>query len=200
MLPMYVSYFAAGKSNEKGNARVIKNALGFILGFTAVFVTMGALAGFFGGLLNEYKTAVNIVTGVIVIIFGLSFLGVFNLNIFKGTAIEKKDSLGFFSSLLFGVVFSIGWTPCVGAFLGSALMLAASEGSTMKGIFMLLSYSVGLGVPFFASALLIDRVKGAFGYIKKHYKIINIVSGVLLVIMGVLMATGLFGRFLALMS
>lgn len=185
---------------QRDSKRVIKNALGFILGFTVVFILMGALAGFFGGLLTEYGTVVNIVTGAVVIFFGLNFLGVFKLNIFNGSRISKKDTLGFFSSLLFGVIFSIGWTPCVGAFLGSALMLAASGGSMVEGIIMLLAYSIGLGIPFFFSAVLIDKVKGAFSFIKKHYKVINTVSGALLVVVGVLMATGLFGRFLSLMS
>ena len=200
MLPIYVSYFAGGALENKDNKRVIKNALGFILGFTTVFILLGALAGFFGGLLNQYKTAVDIVTGAIVIIFGLNFLGVFRLNIFKGSHMAGTKSLGFFSSVLFGVIFSIGWTPCVGAFLGSALMLAATRGSMAEGILMLLAYSIGLGIPFFISAILIDKVREAFRFIKKHYNIINIISGSLLVIVGVLMATGLFGKFLALMS
>lgn len=198
MLPIYISYFAGGK--EKNTARVIKNSLGFITGFTVVFILLGALAGTVGGFLNQYKTAVNIVTGLIVIFFGLNFLGVFKLNIFKGTRFSKTDNLGFFSSVLFGIVFSIGWTPCVGAFLGSALMLATSQGNVLQGVIMLLLYSLGLGIPFFISAILIDKLKGAFSFIKKHYRVINIISGSLLVAVGVLMATGLFGKFLSLLS
>ena len=200
MLPIYVSYFAGGTSEEKSSKRVITNVLGFILGFSAVFVMLGALAGFFGELLSKYGTLVNIVTGAIVIFFGLNFLGIFKLNIFKGSRIAKKQTLGFFSSLLFGVIFSIGWTPCVGAFLGSALMMAASGGNTLEGVLMLLSYSAGLGIPFFISAILIDKFKNTFNFIKKHYNIINIISGIFLVLIGVLMATGLFGKFLALMA
>ncbi len=198
MLPIYISYFAGG--SEKNGKRIIKNALGFILGFTVIFVMLGALAGSFGRLLREHKTVVDIVTGVIVIIFGLNFLGLFKLNIFKGTRASRTENLGFFSSVLFGVIFSIGWTPCVGAFLGSALMLAANRGSVLQGVIMLLLYSLGLGIPFFVSALLIDKLKGAFSFIKRHYKVINIVSGALLVAVGVSMATGYFGRFLALFS
>ena len=198
MLPIYISYFAGG--SESNNKRVVQNALGFILGFTVVFVLLGALAGSFGRLLKEYHTVVNIITGLIVLFFGLHFLGVFKLPLFKGTKAAKTDNLGFFSSILFGIVFSIGWTPCVGAFLGSALMLATSQGNVAEGVVMLLFYSLGLGIPFFLSALLIDRLKGAFSFIKKHYRIINIVSGVFLVIIGVLMATGLLGRFLTLLS
>ncbi len=198
MIPLYISYFAGGK--ERNIKKTVKNALGFILGFTIVFVLMGALAGTFGRLFNEYKTVVDVITGVIVIFFGLNFLGVFKLNIFKGAKKVKTDNLGFFSSMVFGIVFSIGWTPCVGAFLGSALMLAASQGHVVEGVMMLLLYSLGLGIPFFISAILIDKLRGAFTFIKKHYKIINTICGCLLVVIGVLMATGLFGKFINLLA
>ena len=166
MLPIYVSYFAGGK--EGGNKKIIKNAIGFILGFTVVFVALGALAGSLGRLLRELRVVVNIVTGLLVVFFGLNFLGVFKLSIFKGSRWEKTENLGFFSSVLFGIVFSIGWTPCVGAFLGSALMLATMGGNITKGVLMLLLYSVGLGIPFFISAILIDKLKSTFNFIKKY--------------------------------
>ena len=198
MIPLYVSYFAGGK--ERNTKKTIKNALGFIFGFTIVFVLMGALAGTFGQLLNEYKRVVDVITGLIVIFFGLNFLGVFKLNIFKGSKKAKTENLGFFSSMIFGIVFSIGWTPCVGAFLGSALMMAASQGQATEGIIMLLLYSLGLGIPFSISAILIDKLRDAFTFIKKHYKVINTVCGCLLVVVGVLMATGLFGKFINILA
>ena len=108
--------------------------------------------------------------------------------------------MGFFSAMVFGMVFSVGWTPCVGAFLGSALMLASQQGHVLEGMGMLLCYSLGLGIPFLISAVLIDKLKGAFNWIKTHYNVINKISGGFLVLMGVLMATGLLGRFLALMG
>ncbi len=200
MLPIYISYFAGGVGEEGNTKKNVKNAMGFILGFTIVFVMLGALAGSFGRLLNEYKTVVDIVTGLIVVIFGLSFLGILKINIFRGVNYSKTQGLGFFSSTLFGIVFSIGWTPCVGAFLGSALMLAASQGNVMEGVLMLLAYSLGLGIPFFISAILIDKLKGAFSFIKQHYNVINTICGGFLVIMGLLMMTGLFGKFLALLA
>lgn len=197
MLPIYVSYFAGG-SEERSTKKTLKNALGFVLGFTAVFVLLGALAGTLGSLLKQYKTVVNIVTGAIVVLFGLHFLGLYNLSIFKGTkGFDERKDLGFFSSALFGVIFSIGWTPCVGAFLGSALMLASQQGETLTGILMLLAYSLGLGLPFVASAVLIDKLKSAFNFIKKHYSIINKACGILLIVVGILMMTGLPGRFLS---
>lgn len=198
MLPIYISYFAGGEANR---AKTIKNSLGFVLGFTAVFVCMGALAGSVGSFLKEYRTLVNIVTGLVVIVFGLNYTGILKFNIFKGIS-NKTDvsNMGFISSILFGIVFSIGWTPCVGAFLGSALMLASVEGKVLSGIIMLLLYSLGLGIPFVVSALLIDRLKSAFDFVKRHYRVINIVCGCLLILVGVLMMTGLLGRALTVLA
>ena len=199
MLPIYVSYFAG--DGERDTRRVINNALGFILGFTVVFVTLGALAGTVGQLLKQYSVIVNIVTGLIVIFFGLNFLGVFKLNIFRGiNSNMDKENLGFFSSLLFGIVFSVGWTPCVGAFLGSALMLASQQGQVLTGIIMLLLYSLGLGIPFVISAVLIDKLKSTFNFVKRNYKIINIICGSILVLVGVLMMFGLMTKFVAILA
>ena len=199
MLPIYISYFAGG--GERTTAKTLKGAVGFVTGFTIVFVMLGALAGTVGSFLREYQTIVNIISGLIVIIFGLNFLGVFKLNIFKGNQrLVKTDNMGFFSAMLFGIIFSVGWTPCVGAFLGSALMLASQQGHVIEGMMMLLSYSLGLGIPFMLSAVLIDYLKSAFNWIKRNYKIINLISGSLLVIIGILMATGMLGQFLNLLS
>ena len=199
MLPIYISYFAGG--GERSVKKTLSGALGFVTGFTIVFVALGALAGTLGGLLKEYQTAVNIVSGLIVIFFGLNFLGVFKLNLFKGSNHKvNTKNMGFFSAMPFGIIFSVSWTPCVGAFLGSALMLASQQGHVGEGVVMLLVYSLGLGIPFVLSAVLIDYLKSAFNWIKKHYKVINIVCGVLLILVGVLMATGLIGRMFTLLS
>jgi cytochrome c-type biogenesis protein len=123
------------------------------------------------------------------------------VNLFKGInrAVNIGD-LGFFSALIFGIIFSVGWTPCVGAFLGSALMLASQQGHVLTGMIMLLMYSVGLGIPFIISAVLIDQLKNTFSWIKRNYRIINAVCGSFLIVIGVLMAAGMMGRFLALFN
>ena len=199
MLPIYLSYFTGG--GERTAKKTFSNALGFVLGFTAMFVAMGALAGTLGSFLIKYQTWVNLVSGGIVIIFGLNYLGLLQVNLFGGSKRNvHMGEMGFFSAVLFGIVFSIGWTPCVGAFLGSALMLASQQGTMAVGMGMLLCYSLGLGVPFLISAVLIDQLKGTFNWIKSHYTLVNRISGGLLLAMGVLMATGLMGRFLALLS
>ncbi len=199
MLPIYISYFAGGGQRTTG--KTLKCALGFVAGFSLVFMAMGALAGTLGSFLRQYQTAVNIVSGLIVVIFGLSFLGLFRLNIFKGSQrTVNTENMGFFSAALFGMIFSIGWTPCVGAFLGSALMLASQQGHVLEGVLMLLAYSMGLGIPFVLSAVLIDYLKSAFDWIKKHYTVINAISGALLIVIGVMMMTGTLGRLLSLLS
>jgi cytochrome c-type biogenesis protein len=199
MLPIYLSYFAGG--GERSTAKTVRGALGFVAGFTVVFVSMGALAGTGGSFLRSYQTVVNLVCGLIVILFGLYFLGIIKWNFFRGSKRQvAKEEMGFFSAVLFGIVFSIGWTPCVGAFLGSALMLASSQGHVAEGMLMLLVYSLGLGIPFLLSAVLIDYMKSTIQWIKRHYHIINTVSGIFLILTGILMASGLMGRFLGLLS
>ena len=199
MLPIYISYFAGG--GERTAKKTLFHSSGFVLGFTLVFVAMGALAGTLGSFLMKYQTWVNVIGGLIVVVFGLNYMGVFHLNLFKGlNRSMKQGERGFCSAVLFGSVFSVGWTPCVGAFLGSALMLASQQGHVLEGMGMLLCYSLGLGIPFLFSAVLIDKLKSAFNWIKAHYQVINLVCGGLLVAVGVLMATGMLGRFLALLS
>lgn len=199
MLPVYLSYFAGG--GERSTKKALVGASGFVLGFTAVFTAMGALAGTLGSFLKQYETAVNIILGLIVIVFGLNYIGVFKLKIFRGMkSTVRKTDMGFFPAFLFGVVFSVGWTPCVGAFLGSALAMASQQGEMLTGVIMLLLYSLGLGVPFLLSAVLIDKLKGAFTFIKKNYKIINTVSGAFLILIGILMMTGLMNKFLTILS
>jgi len=200
MLPIYVTYFAAGSERGRGKT-TLKNALGFVLGFTLVFVALGLFFGTIGIFLQSYSTAVNIILGAVVVLFGLGFMGVIK-PIFSMNGVKSADTanLGFFKTVLFGMIFSVSWTPCVGAFLGSALAMASVSGSALEGTIMLLCFSAGLGIPFLLSALLIDKLKTAFDFIKRNYKVINFVCGLLLVVIGILMMTGLLGRFFNLFS
>ena len=199
MLPIYISYFGGG--GQRSTRQTVTTALGFVLGFTVLFVAMGALAGTLGSILKQYQTAVNMIGGGIVVLFGLNYLGILRLNLFGGMkGSVDTANMSFFSAVLFGIIFSVGWTPCVGAFLGSALMLASQQGSTLVGMGMLLCYSLGLGVPFLMSAVLIDQMKTAFTFIKQHYDVINRLCGGFLVVIGIAMMTGMMGRLLALLS
>ena len=201
MIPIYISYLA-GQGNEGNRKSAVVNSIGFVSGFTTVFVLLGAFAGTAGSFLRNYSTAINIVCGIVVILFGLNFLGVVRIPFINANRqVEMKEfKAGFVSSVLFGIIFSISWTPCVGTFLGSALMLAATSRNVPKAIIMLLFYSAGLGIPFVLSAVLIDRLKAAFDFVKRNYHVINSISGGILVIVGILMATGYMGYFLSLLS
>ena len=199
MLPIYLSYFDGG--GERSTKKTLVNASGFVLGFTILFVAMGALAGSLGSFLTRYQSWVNLIGGGIVILFGLNYMGLLKLNLVRGSRGGlKAGDMGFWAAALFGMVFSVGWTPCVGAFLGSALMLASQQGTVTEGMGMLLCYSLGLGIPFLFSAVLIDKLKGAFNWIKAHYDLVNKVCGGALVLVGILMATGTLGRLLTLLS
>lgn len=199
MLPVYITYFANGENNRK---RTLTNAFGFVIGFTIVFVSLGAFAGGIGSLLKEYQNIVNVVTGLIVILFGLNFMGVLHIRFLNQTRKARVNTVSgnFISSVVFGIVFSIGWTPCVGAFLGSALMMASQRGTMTEGIIMLVIYAAGLGIPFILSALLIDRLKATFDGIKRQYRLINSLSGSLLILVGIGMATGLMGYLVSFLS
>ncbi len=211
MLPLYVSYFAGSSSSaEKNSGTALKNSIGFVIGFTVAFVAMGAMASSLGGLLIRHRLWVDIISGLIIVLFGLSMLlGVSFIGAFFGRLKRRLmpkgvtfnvNSLGFFKSVLFGLIFSVGWTPCVSAFLGSALLMASQQGHILEGMLMLFIYSLGLGIPFVISAVLIDSLKSTFNVIMKHHNKINIVSGVFLIFIGIAMMTGYMSKLLALLS
>lgn len=173
--------------------RVLVRSLFFVSGFTLMFVVFGGLVGFVSGYISKYKTVINIVAGAVVIIFGLSYIGLFELPFFKGMKTSRGIN-GVWSAFLFGIVFAVGVGPCTGAFLGSALALASASGTAPKGILLLLFYSLGIGIPFILTAVLTDRTKKLFGFIRRHFKVIKIVSGSLLVVTGILMAAGIMSK------
>ena len=195
MLPIYISYFAGQGEIDGKKSVALKNSIGFVLGFSIVFMLLGALSATLGMFVAQHSQAINIFFGIVLILFGLNYSGIFSigfLNRQKRLNFKHKDS-SFFKTILFGMVFSIGWTPCIGAFLGSALMLASQSGTALKGVLLLAVFSIGLGLPFILSALLIQQLKSTFDFIKRNYKIINLISGILLIILGILMILGYFG-------
>lgn len=189
----------ANKKASNKKHLVAVRSLFFVIGFTLMFVVFGGLVGLIGGYINKHKTVINIVAGAIVIIFGLSYIGLFGLPFFKGLKKSYKVD-GAWSAFLFGIVFSVGVGPCTGAFLGSALALASTSGTVAKGLLLLLFYSMGIGIPFIITAVLTDKTKKLFGFIKRHFKAVKIVSGSLLVVMGILMAAGIMDKLGALLS
>jgi len=197
MLPLYLSYFAGGAEGRRHH--VVLRVLGFMLGFTLVFTALGLFAGSLGVFLLRYQRVVNVVGGAIVVLFGLSYLEVIRLPFFKG--MSRGVQVGsVFSAFLFGLIYSVSLTPCVGAFLGSALMLASTAGSALQGAALLLTYSLGLGVPFLFSAVLLDRLNTAFQWVKQHYRVINLVCGGFLIVVGIAMMLGWMNRIMAVFS
>ena len=196
MLPLYISYFAAGTESK---SRVLARACAFVLGFTVVFSLLGLFSGTVGAWLRQYQTAVHVVGGLIVILFGLSYLGVLRLPFFKGMQKTRKVT-GVLSAFLFGVIYSVSLTPCIGAFLGSALMLASTSGTALRGTMLLVVYSMGLGIPFILSSVLLDKLRSSFTFIKLHYRVVNLVCGIFLIVVGMLMCLGFFNSFLSFFS
>lgn len=205
MLPIYITYFIGDTEDElDANNRMtaLKNSIGFVLGFSIIFVLLGAAASTVGSFIFIHNRAINMVTGSIIILFGLSYLGLIKIPILSKDYRRSSsvEPVKFGKAVLFGMVFSIGWTPCVGTFLGSALLIAANAQTVIKGSLMLLSFSLGLGIPFIISALLLDNIMGAIEVINKHHKTINRFAGIFLILIGVMMMTGQFARFLGLFT
>ena len=194
MLPVYLMYLAA--ETEHGKKASIVNTIGFVCGFTIIFMALGATATAIGTLMQEHRILLQRVSGAVILIFGLHFLGIFKIGFLD---VEKKIDLnlqkrgGFIGALIFGAVFSLGWSPCLGPFLGSALMLASSGQTVLKGVFYLFVFSMGLGLPYILAAVFFTNIKGLFQWLKKHGRQIKIVSGLVLVFAGLAMVFDLFG-------
>ena len=187
MLPIYISYFMG--EEETGKKKAVINSIGFVLGFTLVFLSLSIFASTIGHFISGYTKYIKIIFGIIIIILGLNYMEILKLkflNKTKGINMKNKN-LNFVKACLFGILFSIRWTPCIGTFLSSALLLIAKEQDVLKGIVLMLIYSIGLGIPFIISVLLIEKLKEVFDFIKKNYKKVKIISGLILIAMGIYM-------------
>jgi cytochrome c-type biogenesis protein len=205
ILPVIPSYlaFITGISLEelsqqeslrKVRKKVIANSLMFILGFSILFIALGASATFIGKFLYKNIRWFEIIGGVLVIVLGLHFAGIFRLKFLdreKKIHLKKKP-LGYLGTCLVGMAFGAGWTPCVGPILGAILAMAATTQDILQGIILLVSYSAGLGIPFLLSAIILHKFFEYFKTIRKYFKVISIVGGVLLIIVGILLITGYF--------
>ena len=185
MLPIYISYFA-GKEDSK-TSRALLNSIGFVIGNTIIFILFAIIASYAGALALGIQKYTKILFGVVIIILGLNYMGILKIKFLnKEIKIKKKiDDFTFFKTILFGMMFSISWTPCIGSFLGSALLLIANKQNILQGILLMLVYSIGFGIPFIISAVLIEKLKNFYNLIKKNYKTIKIISGIILIVMGV---------------
>ena len=185
MIPIYIAYFTGEK--EEKTKKAVLNAIGFVLGFTIIFLILSIFASSLGGVISRNIQGFKVILGTLIIIFGLNYMEVIKLKFLNKTNNIKMSikNLNFLKSIFFGAIFSISWTPCIGTFLSSALLLIANEQDALKGISLILVYSIGLGIPFIISAVLIDKLKKIFDFIKKNYNIIRKISGIVLIIMGV---------------
>ena len=147
---------------------------------------MGIFASSLGKLVHEYSSYINIILGLFLIIIGLNYMGLIIIKFLNksGGIKQDKKKLNLFSSIFFGIIFSLSWTPCVGAFLSSALILASTTGSIIKGALLLFLYSLGLAIPFIMTTIFIEKIKKTFDFIKKHYNIINKIAGSILILSG----------------
>ena len=205
LIPSYVSFTTGLSLDEltegKGGFRVkgitILSSILFILGFTSVFVAFGATASLIGDFMRQYMGLVGKIAGALVIVFGLYMMGILKLNFLmreKRVSVRKKR-LGPFGSVLVGMAFAAGWTPCIGPILSTILILASQGESTYQGMFLLSVYSLGLGIPFLISAVLIDSFLNLFQRVKKYLRTVEVVGGAFLVVIGVLIFTNLLQRF-----
>jgi cytochrome c-type biogenesis protein len=202
LIPSYLSYITglsfADLTGEEDKKRIRKitivNSAFFILGFSFVFILLGASSSFFGGFLLDYKDVIRIIGGILIIILGLYVLGVIKIKFLlkeRKFHLEEKP-LGYFGSFLVGVTFAAGWTPCIGPMLGSILLLASQAESMSYGIQLLAVYSLGLGIPFFLSSLALSVFLSYSRKVQRYMRIINIMSGILLIIVGILFLTDYF--------
>lgn len=179
--------------------KVIANTLLFIAGFTSVFASLGATASYIGKYLALYKTEINVAGGLLVILLGLHYMGVFRIKFldYEKRFNIKEKPLGMIGSFLIGAAFAFGWTPCIGPILSSILLLAANEETIQGGIFLLIVYSAGLGIPFLITGIALNYALSAFKAIKRNYRTVERISGGLLILIGVLIATNQFTRISA---
>ena len=187
MVPIYLSYFIG--EDEENNNKAVLNSVGFVLGFTIVFLILSIFASQLGSILSSNIRYIKIVFGIVIILFGLNYMDILKIKFLNKTKLKNLDTknFNFYKAIIFGILFSVSWTPCIGTFLSSALLLIAKEQNVIKGIIMMLLYSIGLGIPFIISAVLIEKLKNVFDYIKKHYDIIKKISGVILIGAGIYM-------------
>ena len=206
LIPSYITYITglsfsdlqAEHPTHKVRQQTVIHSLIFIAGFTTVFVLLGASATYIGGYLQSHMGLLRKIGGALIIVFGIHVTGIFDIGILLGEKrlnIRRKPA-GYLGSFIVGIAFAAGWTPCIGPILASILMVAATEETVYHGIALLLIYSVGLGLPFFLASLAMHQFLVVFNRFKKYIRIFEIVTGLFLIVVGVL----LFTNYLAILS
>ena len=200
LIPGYLSFISGvavdklhdAQSKKDNLKKVLRSSIFFVLGFSTVFVALGASATFLGQFLSKHIVLFNKVAGVLIFLFGVHMTGIFKFSFLNyekrfHSGAKPLSSLG---AYVVGLAFAFGWTPCIGPILAAILTLAANEHSVTKGVLLLGTYSAGLGIPFLLSGIFFNVFLGFFGWIKKHFHTIEIISGILLMAVGALVFTG----------
>ena len=200
LVPPYLCFLAGTSINELSDEnmpaaawrKVVMSAIAFVAGFATVFVAMGASASFLGSFITRHLDTLSIIAGVIIIILGLHFLGVFRIGLlYRDIRLEgPKKSVGLFGAYLVGLAFAFGWTPCVGPVLAAILFLAGQEANVLRGAMLLLAYALGIGIPFILAAVFFRPFMDAMKRFRKHIGLVEKVTGGLLVLTGILFITG----------
>ena len=204
LIPSYITYITglsfadlqAEHTSRRVRLQAMLHSLAFIAGFTAIFVLLGASATAIGSFLQEHMALIRKAGGVLIFVFGIHIAGIFDITMLLG---EKRINIrnkpaGFLGSFIVGLAFAAGWTPCIGPILASILMVAATEDTVFQGITLLLVYSLGLGIPFFLSAIAMHRFLAFFNRYRKYIRLMEIITGVCLMIVGVLIFTNSLSR------
>lgn len=193
LLPVYFSYLAGVTGGASGGSgankhKLIVNSAGFVIGFSLIFVLLGATATVLGSFLKNNLDILRKASGIVMILLGLNFAGIIKIPLFD---IERRlefkfEKLRFLSSMVFGITFAFGWTPCLGPFLASAVLMAGNSAELTQGVLLLLAFSAGLGIPFIITSILFDKLKNLIMALRKNNRIIGIVSGIVLILTGIL--------------
>ncbi|MFF3733476.1 cytochrome c biogenesis CcdA family protein [Streptomyces sp. NPDC002476] len=203
LVPGYLSYVTGISGTDLAQARrgrMVAGASLFVLGFTAVFVSGGALFGFFGQTLQEHSEVLSKVLGVLMILMGIFFMGLMPWMTQREFRIHKRPVSGLAGAPLLGALFGIGWTPCLGPTLSSVSILAMEQGTAGRGALLTVAYCVGLGVPFVLAAVAFRKALGAFGWVKRHYAWVMRIGGAMMIVTGLLLLTGLWADLMQVMQ
>ncbi|MFI8350736.1 cytochrome c biogenesis CcdA family protein [Streptomyces sp. NPDC085596] len=193
LVPGYLSYVTGVTGTDLADARRGRMATGailFVLGFTVVFVSGGALFGYFGQTLQGYKDVLTHVLGVLMILLGIFFMGLMPWLTQREFRFHKRPATGLIGAPVLGALFGIGWTPCIGPTLASVVALSSQQASAGRGAILTVAYCLGLGVPFVLTAIAFRKALGAFGWVKRHYVWVMRAGGTMMIVTGVLLLTG----------
>ena len=189
LVPAYVGYITGSSTEEKNKSLTLWRAIAFVLGFSLIFILMGATASYIGQLFARYKMIFNKISGILIIIFGLHLVGLFKLEfLYREARVEgPKEATNWLTAVLMGMAFAAGWTPCIGPVLASILAYAGSSATLTQGIILLIFYSLGLGIPFILTAVFIDKFMEVSTKVNKYLPLVSKISGIVLIVFGILL-------------